>query len=83
MAVNQTELAVKHLRTVGEHDFRDGPSLSAADCRRRDSVTTDDRCPARWTVTGRTGRQVVDSLEQTCGHQVLSKLREASFRKTP
>jgi len=83
MTVNQTELAVEHLRTASEHDFRDGPSLSAADCRRRDSVTTDDRCPARWTATGRTGRQVVDSLEQTCGHQVLSKLREASFRKTP
>ncbi|PHQ46144.1 hypothetical protein DJ68_08930 [Halorubrum sp. C3] len=83
MAMNQMELAVEHLRTAGEHDFRDGPSLSAADCRRRDSVTTDDRCPTRWTATGRTGRQAVDSLEQTFGHQVLSKLREASFRKTP
>ncbi|AAV44439.1 unknown (plasmid) [Haloarcula marismortui ATCC 43049] len=54
MTVNQTELAVEHLRTAGEHDFRDGSSLSAAHYRRRDSVTTDDRCPARWTATGRT-----------------------------
>ncbi|PHQ43278.1 hypothetical protein Z052_04925 [Halorubrum sp. C191] len=51
MAMNQMELAVEDLRTAGEHNFRDGPSLSAADCRRRDSVATDDRCPTRWTAT--------------------------------
>ncbi|TKX40250.1 hypothetical protein EXE52_08105 [Halorubrum sp. CGM4_25_10-8A] len=83
MAVNQIGLIVECLRSAGELSLRGEPSLSAADCRRRDSVPIHNCCPDRWTATGRTGRRVVGSLEQSYAHQALSKLREASFRKTP
>ncbi|OYR85476.1 hypothetical protein DJ84_02565 [Halorubrum ezzemoulense] len=50
MAVNQIGLVVGCLRSAGELSLRGGPSLSAADRRRRDSVATHDCCPDRWTA---------------------------------
>ncbi|MFC7072646.1 DEAD/DEAH box helicase family protein [Halovenus rubra] len=66
-----------------ERNLRDEPSLSAADRRRRDSVATHDRCPDRWTATGRTGRRVTGSLEQPCAHRALSRRPAAPSHRTP
>ncbi len=63
--------------------FGTGQSLSAADCRRRDSVATHNRCPNSGTVTGRTGRRVIDSLGQICVHQELSRQHEPPSHRTP
>ena len=43
MIINQIELVVERLRSAGERNLRDRPSLSAVDCHRRDSVTTHNR----------------------------------------
>ena len=83
MAVNQIELVVERLRSPGECGLRDGPSLSAAIRRRRDSVATHERCPDGWTATGRTGRRVAGSLEQPYAHRALSRLHAAPSHRTP
>ncbi|OYR59075.1 hypothetical protein DJ83_13415 [Halorubrum ezzemoulense] len=83
MAVNQIGLIVECLRSAGELSLRGGPSLSAADCRRRDSVPIHNCCPDRWTATGRTGRRVVGSLEQSYAHQALSKRPATPSHRTP
>ncbi|OTF01236.1 hypothetical protein B9G49_04045 [Halorubrum sp. SD683] len=63
MAVDQIELVLERLRSAGERNLREGPSLSAVDRRRRDSVATHDHYLNRWAATGRTGCRVADSLE--------------------
>jgi hypothetical protein len=66
-----------------EGNLRNGPSLSAADRRRRDSVATHDRCPDGWTATGRAGRRVAGSLGQPCAHRALSRRPAAPSHRTP